>query len=57
IDLNAKPEIDIVPAEDAKKEDDLFNELDRDEPPVKPSTDDDDDSTDPTKPSYNHDEL
>ncbi|CAG8634379.1 12385_t:CDS:2, partial [Racocetra fulgida] len=57
IDLNAKPEIDIVPAEDAKKEEDLFNELDRDEPPVKPSTDADDDSTDPTKPSYNHDEL
>ncbi|CAG8541156.1 10600_t:CDS:2 [Dentiscutata erythropus] len=67
IDLNAKPEINIVPAEDAdltekksselKKHENLFKEFDRDEPSVKPSTDADDDSTDPTKPSYKHDEL
>ncbi|CAG8527637.1 15835_t:CDS:2 [Dentiscutata heterogama] len=55
IDLNAKPEINIVPAEDAdptekkssesKEENDLFKELDQD------------DSSDPTKPSFPHDEL
>ncbi|CAG8635227.1 21457_t:CDS:2 [Cetraspora pellucida] len=64
IDLNAKPEINIVPAEDvdptekkSSEDEDLFKEFDRDEPPVKPSTDADDDSTDPTKPSFKHDEL
>ncbi|CAG8523026.1 582_t:CDS:2, partial [Scutellospora calospora] len=67
IDPDAKPEINIVPAEDAdptaksnpelKDEEDLFNELERDESPVKPSNDDADDSTDPTKPIIGHDEL
>ncbi|KAF0525474.1 heat shock protein Hsp90 [Gigaspora margarita] len=55
INLDAKPEINIVPAEDAdpnekksskiKENDDLFKELDSD-----------DDFSDPTKPSF-HDEL
>ncbi|CAG8680129.1 16108_t:CDS:2 [Gigaspora rosea] len=54
INLDAKPEINIVPAEDAdpnekssklKENDDLFKELDND-----------DDFLDPTKPSF-HDEL